>query len=214
MNKVGFFRSIQLKFIIIYILLLLVAVQVIGSYLAQALEVNLMDTFKESVNDRIDLLTFNLEQSFDKERPEDGQEPTLEEDIQATISNIDTTAITNLQVIDNQSRVLGAIGYSNQDVIGKKINVDIVQRVLLFGAPIDHTALDRKTKSRTFVKATPIKDKRENVVGVIYTETSLEGIYDQLQNINQVIFQGSILMITVSAILGVFVARAITKPII
>src|SRR5699024_5386920 len=53
-----------------------------------------------------------------------------------------------------------------------------------------------------------------NVVGVIYTETSLEGVYNQLENINQVIFQGSILMITVSAILGIFVARAITKPII
>jgi len=213
MNKVGFFRSIQLKFIIIYILLLLVAVQVIGAYLAQALEVNLMDTFKESVNDRIDLLNVNLQQSFEKERSEDGQEPKLEEEVQATISNIDTTAITNLQVIDNQSRVLGAIGYSNQDVIGKKINVDIVQKVLLFGTSIDNTALDERTKDRIFVKATPIKDREDNVVGVIYTETSLEDIYDQLQNINQVIFQGSILMITVSAILGIFVARAITKPI-
>jgi len=109
--------------------------------------------------------------------------------------------------------VLGAIGYSNQDVIGKKINVDIVQRVLLFGTSLDNTALDERTKNRIYVKATPIKDKRDNVVGVIYTETSLEGVYNQLENINQVIFQGSILMITVSAILGIFVARAITKPI-
>src|SRR5690625_3837131 len=214
MKKVGFFRSIQLKFIIIYILLLLVAVQVIGSYLAQALEVNLMDTFKESVNDRIDLLTYNLRQSFEKERSEDSQEPRLGEEVQAIISNIDTTSITNLQVIDNQSRVLGAIGYSTQDVIGKKINIDIVQRVLLFGTSLDNTALDERTKSRIFVKATPIKDKKDNVVGVIYTETSSEGIYNQLQNINQVILQGSILMITVSASLGIFVARAITKPII
>src|SRR5690625_323099 len=110
MKKVGFFRSIQLKFIIIYILLLLVAVQVIGSYLAQALEVNLMDTFKESVNDRIDLLTYNLRQSFEKERSEDSQEPRLGEEVQAIISNIDTTSITNLHVIDNQSRGLSENG--------------------------------------------------------------------------------------------------------
>src|SRR5690625_6442970 len=103
MKKVGFFRSIQLKFIIIYILLLLVAVQVIGSYLAQALEVNLMDTFKDSVNDRIDLLSYNLQQSFEKERSDDSQEPKLSEEVQATIANIDTTAITSLQVIDNRS---------------------------------------------------------------------------------------------------------------
>src|SRR5690625_461293 len=169
MNKVGFFRSIQLKFIIIYILLLLVAVQVIGAYLAQALEVNLMDTFKESVNDRTDLLNVNLQQSFDKERSEDGQEPKLEEEVQAIISNIDTTAITNLQVIDNQSRVLGAIGYSNQDVIGKKINVDIVQRVLLFGTSLDNTVIDEITKKRISVIANSIIDNRENVVGVFYS---------------------------------------------
>lgn len=212
MKKVGFFRSIQLKFIIIYILLLLVAVQIMGSYLAQALEVNLMDTFKESVNDRIDLLNYNLQQTFAKERPEDGQEPKLEEEVQATISNIDTTAITNLQVINNQSRVIAAIGYSNQDVIGKKTTVDIVQRSLLFGTSIDNTFLDQRTENRIFVKVTPIRDKEDNVIGVIYTETSLEDVYDQLQTINQVIFQGSVLMISISAILGIFVARAITKP--
>jgi two-component system sensor histidine kinase VicK len=214
MNKVGFFRSIQLKFIIIYILLLLVAVQVIGSYLAQALEVNLMNTFKESVNDRIDLLSYNLEQVFNKERSEDGKEPKLGEDVQAIISNIDTATITSLQVIDNQNRVIGAIGYSNQDIVGKKTTVDIVQKALLFGTSLDNTALDDRTKNRIFVKATPIKDRKDNVVGVIYTEASLEGVHGQLQEINQVIFQGSVLMITVSAILGVFVARAITKPII
>src|SRR5699024_7499298 len=54
MKKVKFFCSIQLKFIIIYILLLLIAVQVIGSYVARELEAELLTNFKESTNDRID----------------------------------------------------------------------------------------------------------------------------------------------------------------
>src|SRR5690625_1046012 len=85
MKKVGFFRSIQLKFIIIYILLLIVAVQVIGSYVARELEAELLDNFKDSINDRIDLLGYNLEQAFNKKRSDDPLEPTLQEDIQSIV---------------------------------------------------------------------------------------------------------------------------------
>src|SRR5699024_7023594 len=43
---------------------------------------------------------------------------------------------------------------------------------------------------------------------------SLEGVYSQLQNINDIFFKGSILAISVSALLGILVARTITRPII
>ena len=61
MKKVGFFRSIQLKFIIIYILLLLVAIQVIGSFFTTELENNLMQNFEKSIEARVELLSYNLE---------------------------------------------------------------------------------------------------------------------------------------------------------
>src|SRR5690625_5083310 len=103
MNKVGFFRSIQLKFIIIYILLLLVAIQVIGSYVSRELETKLIDTFQGSVNDRVELLTYNLTQVFNKER-DDGQEPTIQEEIQDILTGIDTGTITNLQVVNKDRK--------------------------------------------------------------------------------------------------------------
>src|SRR5690625_6535252 len=80
MKKVGFFRSIQLKFIIIYILLLLVAMQVIGSYFAREIEEELLDNFYSSVDDRVDLLNYNLEQTFSRERDTDDGDPTLEQE--------------------------------------------------------------------------------------------------------------------------------------
>src|SRR5690625_2110153 len=89
MRKVGFFRSIQLKFIIIYTLLLVVAVQVIGSYVARELEVELLSNFKESTNDRIDLLTYNLEQAFNQERSDDPDELTLQEEVQNLVVDVD-----------------------------------------------------------------------------------------------------------------------------
>lgn len=213
-KKVSFLRSIQLKFIIIYILLLLVAIQVIGSYFAREIERELMDTFKGSITDRVDLLSYNLEQAFNKERPEDGPEPTLEEEVQNIVRDVDTETISNLLVINNQSRIIGMNGNSNQDILGKKATDDIMRKALLFGSSYEYTLLEAKSENRVFVNATPIFDEQENVVGIIYLEASLEGVYGQLQNINQIFLQGSVLTIVISLVLGILVARAITKPII
>src|SRR5699024_6869147 len=57
------------------------------------------------------------------------------------------------------------------------------------------------------------QEDEDNIIGVIYYEASLEGVYDQIQNINEIFFKGSVLAIVVSAILGILVARTITKPI-
>src|SRR5690625_1227107 len=103
MNKVGFFRSIQLKFIIIYILLLLVAVQLIGSYFARQIESDLVDSYKESINDRVDLLNYNLSQTFDKDRSDDS-ETTLEEDVQHIINDIDIGTFTHMQIINKDRK--------------------------------------------------------------------------------------------------------------
>jgi two-component system sensor histidine kinase VicK len=214
MKKVGFFRSIQLKFIIIYILLLVIAVQVIGSYVARQLETELLDNFKQSVNDRIDLLGYNVEQAFEKKRTEEPGEPTLQEDIQNVVNDMDNTNVTTIQVINAQGRVLGTNDYLNREIIGKKITEPIVQSSIKFKTSQDSTVLNNKTGERIFVRVEPIIDVENNVSGVIYLETSIEPVYRQLQGINEIFLKGSTIALIVSIILGILVARAITKPII
>lgn len=214
MNKVGFFRSIQLKFIIIYILLLLVAMQVIGSYFVREIEEELLENFYSSVDDRVDLLNYNLEQAFSKERDVDNGDPTLEQEVQAIVSEIDSATITSLQVINSQSRVIGTNDYFNRQIIGKRTTIDIIQDALRHNTPSSHVSVHQQTEERLYVKAVPIYDNKKEVIGAIYVETSLEGVYGQLQNINRIFLRGSILAISISAILGIFVARAITRPIV
>ncbi|MBP1971297.1 two-component system sensor histidine kinase VicK [Virgibacillus natechei] len=213
MNKVGFFRSIQLKFIIIYILLLLVAIQVIGSFFTRELEDELINSFEDSVNSRVDLMGYNLEQAFDREREDDDEGPTLLEEIQNIVSDVDTADITNLQVINSQSRILGTNDVFSQDEVGKKTTREMVQSALFLDEQQENTVVDGETGNRVYVQAVPLFDDEDNVAGVIYLEASLEGVYDQLQNINEIFLRGSILAIVVSAFIGILVARTITKPI-
>src|SRR5699024_363174 len=215
MHKVGFFRSIQLKFIIIYILLILIAVQVIGSYFVSKLEGELLDNFLESVDDRIDLLGYNLQQAFHRERSDDDEEPTLQEEVQQIVEGVDTDDVIRLQVVDSQGRVLGTNDFSNTEIIGKKTTDDDIQKALSLDISPDKTVYDPRSDNRIFVKTVSLYDQEDedNIIGVIYYESSLEGVYNQIQNINEIFFKGSVLAIVVSAILGILVARTITKPI-
>src|SRR5699024_9045862 len=148
MRKVGFFRSIQIKFIIIYILLLLIAIQVIGSYFATKLEQGLTESFLETVDERVKLLSYNLEQAFNKERTDDDQEPSLQEEVQAIVEGGDTNDITRLQVVNLQGRVLGTNDSLNYDIIGKKTTEDIIQKALLLGISPDRMMQDPKANER------------------------------------------------------------------
>lgn len=217
MNKVGFFRSIQLKFIIIYILLLLVAIQVIGSYFSSKLEEELTGNFKDSVSASAELLSYNLEQAFDKDRDEDDDEPTLEEDVQDIVTDVETENIANLdiQVINNQNRLIGTNDHLDEKNVGKKITNEMVQSAMSLAKTRENTVLDPDTGNRVYVKAEPIfdTDDEEEVVGAIYVTSSMRSVFSQLEDINEIFFKGSILAIVVSAFIGILVARAITKPL-
>lgn len=215
MKKVGFFRSIQLKFILIYVLLIILAVQIIGSYVARELENELLNNYKESIYDRIGLLKYNVEQAFNQKRTEDSEEPTLQQDIQSSLTDVDSGTLT-IQVINDQGRVLATNDYSNQEIVGKKISDGLVQRVIKIGSPLDNTMLNHQTGERMFVRVEPImsSNRSDNVLGVIYLESSLEGVYSQLSEINEIFYKGSLIAMLISILVGVLVARAITKPIV
>lgn len=215
MKKVGFFRSVQLKFIVIYVLLIVIAVQVIGSYVARELEIELLNNHEESVHDRIGLLKYNVEQAFNKKRSDGEDEPTLQEDVQNNLVDIDSGSLV-IQIINDQGRVLGTNDYANQDIVGKKVSDGIIQRVIKIGTPLDNTVLNHETGERVFVRVEPIlsSEQSETVLGVIYLESSLEGVYSQLSKMNEIFYKGSIIAMVVSILLGILVAQAITKPIV
>jgi two-component system sensor histidine kinase VicK len=214
MKKVGFFRSIQLKFILIFILLLLVAFQVIGSFFTNELERELIDNFQGSVNDRVELISYNLEQAFERERDEEDEDgPTLYQEAQSIISDVGSNLVTNIQVIDNQSRIIATNDFTAMEDIGKKTTRDIIKQALLFDSHQQNTQYDPETGNPVYVIAQPLFNEEENVVGVVYVEASQEDVYEQLQNINEIFFNGSVLALTVAAFIGILVARTITKPI-
>jgi two-component system sensor histidine kinase VicK len=209
MHKIGFFRSIQLKFIIIYILLLLLAVQLIGTFFTGQLEKNLRDTFQDNVSSRMELLNYNLELVFEQDR-ESEEAQSLETEVNDIVNDLSTDEFTNVIVVDSQSIIVGT--NNNMVEIGQRMTRENVQQVLFFDTTHEGDYVT-ETDEYVHVRVDPIVNQEDKVVGAIYMESSLEEVYSQLDEINKIFLQGALLAITISAVIGVLVARTITKPI-
>lgn len=211
MKKFNFLRSIHVKFILIYVLLILIAMQIMGVYFFQELERRLVQNFSDSLNERTNLLSYNLEQEFTKERKKD--DPTIEQDIQVLMRDFVSDNLSEVQVIDTNNRVLGTSNQNNQGVVGKRTTDILVKRVLVVGTKEEKDSIDAKTGDKMHIIVMPIKAKGETV-GVVYIRASMESIYEQMQEINRIFVTGTTIALVVTAVLGVLLARTITRPIV
>ncbi|KKB44131.1 cell wall metabolism sensor histidine kinase WalK [Bacillus thermotolerans] len=210
MKRVGFFRSIQLKFVLIYVLLILFAMQIIGVYFVKELEDKLITNFKTSLQERVNLLEYNLREEMLKERMEETL--TLEQDIQRILEDFMAPDVSEVRVIDQRSRIIGTSDPNRQGIIGQRVTDIAVKRTLSFGAEEDRMYIDEQSNKRIWVYTSPIISNRE-VIGAVYLIGKVENVYTQMNQINEILFTGTALALVATAILGVLLARTITRPI-
>ena len=211
MQKVRFFKSVQVKLVLIYVLLILIAMQIIGLYFARELEHTLKDNFKTSVTDRVKLVKFSVKEEILKERTD--KDPTLEQSLKSVLNGLSSDDIKEIRVIDPRYRILASSDVSNQSIIGQREVDRIVSQSISAQTQYEKIALDDKTRKRIWVVATPIVDNNGKVIGVVYVKSNIEVIFEQMNEINQILAGGTALALAITIILGIFISRTITKPI-
>ncbi|MBT2658874.1 cell wall metabolism sensor histidine kinase WalK [Bacillus sp. ISL-18] len=213
MKKVGFFRSIHVKFVLIYVLLILVAMQIIGVYFVKQLEQTLRTNFQTSIQQRVDLLAYNVVEEMKKDRkPED---PTLEEDLKKVLKDFDEgdSDITEVQVIENRSlKILGTSQSSNQGLVGQRTTVLQVKQSMVLEENQSSIKIEQKTGHRIWVLSTPIKSGKK-VIGAIYLVAKIENVFEQMKTINNIFATGTAIALSITAVLGILLAQTITRPI-
>ncbi|MED4693273.1 cell wall metabolism sensor histidine kinase WalK [Peribacillus frigoritolerans] len=210
MKKVGFFRSIHFKFVLIYVLLIFVAMQIIGVYFVGELEENLVGNFTKSIKGHVNLLTYSIGEEMEKERGE--EDPTLEEAIDAILKDRDNSSndISEVRVIDTRSRrVIGTSAPGNQDIVGKKTTEVLIKNTLTFGK--EDSDVFRDKGRRLWVLSTPVEANGE-VIGAVYVIAEMENVFEQMDEINSIFMTGTAIALVITAILGILLARTITRP--
>jgi len=214
MPKISFFKSIHVKLVLIYILLILIALQIIGLYFANELEDSLKRNFQDSIYQRVDLVQYSIREEMQKERDE--TMPTLETSLNLILKEFSTADILEIRVIDNRNRIIATSESDNQSLVGQRSNSDIVRRAISAETLFDTISLDNQTRKRVWVMSIPIRDNvgsAGEVIGAIYIEANIEKVFEQMNDINRIFAVGTAISLAITIIIGILVARTITRPI-
>ncbi|WP_078414496.1 cell wall metabolism sensor histidine kinase WalK [Priestia abyssalis] len=210
MKKVRFYQSIQLKFVLIYVLLIAIAIQIIGAYFVNQLERQLVTNFSDSIEERVNLLAYNLEQETKKKRDETS--PSLEEDVQVVLQDFVSKDINEVRFIDQNRRIVGTSDPYPQRVVGKKTSDFAVKRALLVGTTSEKIVIDPKNGHRIRVLTVPVRSSQNEIIGAVYIMATMEHVYNQMKGINNIFARGTMIALAITAILGVLLAQTITRP--
>ncbi|WP_153733056.1 cell wall metabolism sensor histidine kinase WalK [Sporosarcina obsidiansis] len=210
MQKVGFFRSIHVKFVLIYVLLILVAMQIIGLYFARGLEETLKENFTNSIVDRMNLVEFNVREEITKKRKD--SDPTLEQSLKNVLIEFTSDDIKEIRVINSKYRILATSSFENQMRVGQHSTNDSVRKSITSETIKDVIILDRQTRLRVLSVAQPIFNGNE-IIGSLYVEANIETVFQQIEEINRILAGGAAVSLIITIIVGIFIARTFTRPI-
>ncbi|WP_048601605.1 cell wall metabolism sensor histidine kinase WalK [Rubeoparvulum massiliense] len=211
MKRIPLFHSIRWKLVVIYILLILAAMQVMGVYFIRSIESHYMNSFNEQLDIQANLLAVNLERYLDDDRiREEGSEETRNEDINHLVENLFALNGVDVQIINRNGVIISTPGKDKQLIGQKNLQTEVIQA--LSGARSESTRIDASTGQRMKVLATPIK-RNNQVVGVIYMIASLERLYQTIGEINKILATGTGIGIVLTAAMTIFLSRTLTTPI-
>ncbi|EKZ4847380.1 cell wall metabolism sensor histidine kinase WalK [Listeria monocytogenes] len=214
MHKMRFFQSVQFKLVIMYLLLIIVAMQVIGAYFVRELEGQLEKNFQDSITNSITLLDYNAREEIIKNSDNSVK---LQNDIRELLVDFSRASrnLIEVRIVDDKGKILGTSNLNNQGIVGQKSNDPLVKRTLSLGTTSeDKIYKDESNKNnRVWVNVSSIKNKGK-VIGAIYLVADIESVYKQVDDITNIFITGTLIAMIITAVLGILLSRTITKPIV
>lgn len=208
MKWLSFFRTIQAKVIIIYVLLILIAMQLIGVYFVSAMKNSLTSNFTTDLLERAELMSVLAAKTLagGSESDEDSVES-----LQVMVSNLFNMDGAEIQVLDATGRVLTTSLLSHADYVNTKNTQTVVSRALQGIVDNEEYIID-EDGTRKKVVAKPVIHNGK-IVGAIYIVASMSELYATMERINSIFISGILLALGLTAVLGVILSHTITHPI-
>ncbi|NMM52267.1 cell wall metabolism sensor histidine kinase WalK [Paenibacillus aquistagni] len=204
-----FLRTIQAKLIIIYVLLILIAMQLIGVYFVSTMKHTLTNNFTNDLQMTANFVLTYAEQKLKGEEEIDS-EGSLE-DLEAIVRNLFNMNGVEIQILDATGKVLITSVQAHADYIGRK-NTEMVVNRALQGIRDNEEVIIDEENVRKKVLAKPISSGTK-IVGALYVVASMKDLYTTIEDINKIFLSGMVIALGLTAVLGVILAHTITQPI-
>ncbi|ALS25835.1 cell wall metabolism sensor histidine kinase WalK [Paenibacillus cisolokensis] len=207
-----FFRTVQFKLIVIYVLLILIAMQLIGVYFVSTVKHSLKDNFTANLNDQANLLSNMVAQSLAGLSEPDGRtDESPADSLNFFVHNLFGVSEAEIQVLDANGKVLATSQQDQQAYVGQKNTSLAVSRALQSIRDNEEEVVDEDGVRKKMI-AQPVMNEGK-VVGAVYIVASMNELYDTVERVNRIFVSGMLLALGLTGVLGVLLAHTITSPI-
>lgn len=203
------FKSIRWKFIAIYFLPVYIAMIVVSVFIIQQFQEYQLNMVSENLNN------LGRREGLIKSIADFDDLDTYKEDIQKNIDQWPTGIKEEVFIVNMDFKIIARSKNSGTN----KDAIDILDHILLTQArkgkieqkDIYIESRDITTKNMAF----PIYDEKTNKPkGILYIRADLSDVYKGLSQAKNILMDGTIIALLISAVLGFLIARSITEPII
>lgn len=209
MKGVRFYQTIQVKLIIIYVLLILVAMQLIGVYFVRTMEHSFENNFTTSLENQANLIAEYVKPYLATQKEAEQDTAGLYDILNEMVNNFNKFSGAEIQIIDANGIVLSSS--LNQTIIGQKSTQVEVSRVLQ-GIEGQQEDIIDEVGVRQRAMVNPITQDGA-IIGAVYIIASMEDLYETMGNINRIFIAGTMIALALTALLGVILSNTITAPI-
>ena len=210
MRKTGIFHTIRFKIIIIYVLLILFAMQLIGVYFLRTLENSFISNFSESLRNQAAILANYVEPYLLPGADGQAEQQSYQE-LDAIINNLNTISGAEIQVIDANGIVVSASSQLPRSIIGQRNSQTEVTRALQ-GISMNEKEIIDSGGMRKKTIAVRVGQGGQ-VVGAVYMVASMEEQFETINRISGFFMYGTLLALAMTVMLSVILSNTITKPI-
>lgn len=212
---IRFFRTIQVKLIIIYVLLILIAMQLIGVYFISTMKTSLTSNFTNNMNEQANLLSEIAAQTLSNQpdKPGNPGDQTREEYLSVLVSSLFGINEAEIQVMDANGKVLATSSQSHQSYIGKKNTSLAVSRALQGVRDIEEEIIDEDGLRKKVIAKPVYYNYSDKIVGAVYLIASMKDLYGTVDRINRIFMSGMLFALGLTGVLGILLATTITNPI-
>lgn len=204
-KKIHFYQSVNFKIAITFILVLLISIEIIGAYFIRQLEQTTINSYKESLNGRVEALATGISDEMSDTTLDRSE---IDANIQKSVNDFVGSDTLEVRVVDDRGIVRMTSDLDQQGIIGKKNDYK----------DLNDFNLKRKDAyengERVRINVQPIRSSTgDTVIGALYVRSNIEKKYKEVNDIALIFFTASLIAGVISIIIAVVVARSITQPI-
>lgn len=218
--KKRYFSSIRVKFVIVYVLINIISLQLIGLFFTTQLRTTNINTFEQNIMEQEKILNYHIREELDKDKSNsltesdnDTKSTDTKSSITKLVSEFNIQKLLLVSVIDKDSKIVASSSKNgNDDYLSKRSFDPQVSQVLKTGESAKKIQTNPDTNRRVWLYVSPIKKDNE-VVGVVSLMADIESVYQDLVGITKIFTVGTILSILITTIIGFVASKTVTSSI-